>query len=153
MIANQLSDDCVLVLFSLNEEDFYWWLDLGEIKRNNSNMKNNWSTSLKWTLTVVQTQPRRGLQQQSTWIYLRLLLWIEVQCGYFKCRYLKNRYLKTGNVNVWKENIWSKWLVCMIWVRPFFWGLPCYLYSSVMAFELHFEPSNCSSMIADHASL
>ncbi|KAF5947025.1 hypothetical protein HYC85_017253 [Camellia sinensis] len=41
IIANQLSDDCVLVLFSLNEEDFYWWLDLGEIKRNNSNMKNN----------------------------------------------------------------------------------------------------------------
>ncbi|CAL5365246.1 unnamed protein product [Camellia sinensis] len=41
VIANQLSDDCVLVLFSLNEEDFYWWLDLGEIKRNNSNMKNN----------------------------------------------------------------------------------------------------------------
>ena len=41
VIANQLSDDCVLVLFSLNEEDFYWWLDLGEVNKNNSNMKNN----------------------------------------------------------------------------------------------------------------
>ena len=52
-----------------------------------------------------------------------------------------------------ERKIWSKdWFV---WSESggLFWGLPCYLYLSKMTFELHFEPSNYSSMIDDHAAL
>ena len=95
---------------------------------------------------MIQTQPRRGLQQQSTrnYSYERSA----VQCRNLKCRNVKKRYLKCRKCKDWKRKYEvNDWFVGSE-SGGFFWGLPCYLYSSRMTIELHFKPSNCSSMIA-----
>ena len=92
---------------------------------------------------MIQTQPRRGLQQQSIRNYSYERSAVQECKEQVKCRKCKD-WKRKYEVNDWFVGSES---------GGFFWGLPCYLYLSRMTFELHFKPSNYFSMIADYVAL